>query len=551
MLNPIENAIAMALLYQSSGKGAWYGTEDVTNWSANYSGGLPLGNLYQALGISGPSGNGSTSSGTGSTEEVSDTSCCPTSGSSSSCSCPTSATGTGTIDGNDANTYISGLPSATQVAYAVVNSSGQILAQSSNAASFTNYGGSITKAMLLVAYLDAHPNAPPTGDANTYLTGMIEDSDSGTGQAPTLSDLQDTAASYAWLNIGSTDAARDAAVEKIAQDAGMSDFSIPANANDGTYVLARAKVNAIDFAKFFSQIDQLMPPAVSAYGMNLLASLNSADSWGALNAEISGITASDAGWGIPGPSGGTVVNQAAQVQTGNGTVGIAILSTGNVATDPGETIMQTVSRDLLGDFASTANASASCVLSGSVPTVAGDTAVLLPDGEAAPPDGAPIAVQNVIEAADQIITYPYCWGGGHSGFTPSEGDGSECSNGTTGFDCSGAVSYALNGGALMSGGPLTSDGFETWGQPGAGKWITVYSNDGHVYMQVAGLWFNTENSVLGAAPEPATDGDPGATPAQLDTGPRWSNNQGVFASVDTFPRTDVNGPFVETHPAGL
>ena len=555
MLNPIKNAIAMGLLYQGSGIGAWYGTSNVTNWHANYSGSLPLGNLYTALGISGPSGGGSTSGGT--TEDVSSSSsCCPSGGSSSgsSCACPSSSTGAGTIDTASANTYIGNLPKATKVAYAVVTSNGQVLAQSSNAATFTDYGSSITKAMLLVAYLRAHANAPPTGNANTYLSGMVEDSDNGTGQAPSLSDLQDTAASFAWRGIGSTDKARDAALMSLASAAGMSSFSIPSDAADNTYMLAKAKVNALDFAKFFANIDQLIPPAVSSYGMSLLANINKADSWGILNAGITGITASKAGWGIPDGSGGTVVNQAAQVQTGNGTVGIAILSIGSKSTTPGQTVMQTVSRDLLATFASSANPTASCTLSGSVPTVSGDTAVLLPGGVAAPPANAPIAVQNVIEAADQIINYPYCWGGGHGGFAASAGDNSQCNGGAEGFDCSGAVSYALNGGGLMPGGPMASEGFETWGEPGLGKWITVFSNSGHVYMEVAGLWFNTENGILGAAPQPASQGATGTDTTQggFNSGPRWASSQSAtFSGVDKYPRSDGDGPFIATHPSGL
>jgi hypothetical protein len=30
-----------------------------------------------------------------------------------------------------------------------------------------------------------------------------------------------------------------------------------------------------------------------------------------------------------------------------------------------------------------------------------------------------------------------------------------------------------------------------WGKPGKGKWLTIYSNPGHVYMVVAGVRFDT------------------------------------------------------------
>ena len=31
----------------------------------------------------------------------------------------------------------------------------------------------------------------------------------------------------------------------------------------------------------------------------------------------------------------------------------------------------------------------------------------------------------------------------------------------------------------------------SWGKPGAGKWVTIYSNPGHVYLEVAGIRFDT------------------------------------------------------------
>jgi hypothetical protein len=52
------------------------------------------------------------------------------------------------------------------------------------------------------------------------------------------------------------------------------------------------------------------------------------------------------------------------------------------------------------------------------------------------------------------------------------------------------VSYLLNGGGLLDS-PLDSSSFMRWGQTGAGRWITIYTNPGHVYMEVAGLRFDT------------------------------------------------------------
>jgi len=119
---------------------------------------------------------------------------------------------------------------------------------------------------------------------------------------------------------------------------------------------------------------------------------------------------------------------------------------------------------------------------GSFPApVPGQVAKLQSNGMAAPPAGAPDVVKRVIQAANSIAHLPYLWGGGHGSFESS------------GYDCSGAVSYALRGGGLISS-PLDSTGLTTWGEPGEGNWISVYGNSGHVYMVVAGLRWDTSGT---------------------------------------------------------
>jgi cell wall-associated NlpC family hydrolase len=112
------------------------------------------------------------------------------------------------------------------------------------------------------------------------------------------------------------------------------------------------------------------------------------------------------------------------------------------------------------------------------PTGTGGVAVLQPDGTASPPIEAPEVVQEVIHAGNLISNSPYVWGGGHGRWLDS------------GYDCSGSVSFALFAGGLL-GSPITSGGFMTYGEPGPGRWITIYTNPGHVYMVVAGLRFDT------------------------------------------------------------
>ena len=134
----------------------------------------------------------------------------------------------------------------------------------------------------------------------------------------------------------------------------------------------------------------------------------------------------------------------------------------------------------------------------------GQEAQVITESEASAPSSAPQAVKDVISAANAIAYTPYIWGGGHGSFE------------SEGYDCSGAVSYALNGGGFLES-PLDSTGLETWGEAGPGTWITVYANAEHAWMVVAGIAFDTV-------------GGPG---------PRWHN-----------PWVDSPEGFVVRHPAG-
>ncbi len=116
-------------------------------------------------------------------------------------------------------------------------------------------------------------------------------------------------------------------------------------------------------------------------------------------------------------------------------------------------------------------------------------------------------VARVIAAADEIATRPYVYGGGHGSFV------------SEGYDCSGSVSYALHGGGLLSS-PEDSTGLESYGEPGPGRFITIYANAEHAYMTIDGRRFDTV--------------------ALAEGGSRWSDSSG-----------DDGGGFVERHPDGL
>jgi peptidoglycan hydrolase-like protein with peptidoglycan-binding domain len=115
-------------------------------------------------------------------------------------------------------------------------------------------------------------------------------------------------------------------------------------------------------------------------------------------------------------------------------------------------------------------------------------------------------VQRVIDAADEIATRPYVYGGGHGSFI------------SEGYDCSGSVSYALHGGGLLSS-PEDSTGLESYGEPGPGRYITIYADAEHAWMTIDGRRYDTV--------------------ALAEDGSRWSSTM-----------TSTAG-FVVRHPDGL
>ena len=106
-------------------------------------------------------------------------------------------------------------------------------------------------------------------------------------------------------------------------------------------------------------------------------------------------------------------------------------------------------------------------------------------------------MKAAIAAANRIRTKPYVWGGGHGRWWDE------------GYDCSGAVSYALAGGGFLST-PLASGALESWGAPGPGRWITVYASATHAYAVIAGLRWDTVGDARGSGPRWHVAGTPPA-----------------------------------------
>jgi peptidoglycan hydrolase-like protein with peptidoglycan-binding domain len=143
-------------------------------------------------------------------------------------------------------------------------------------------------------------------------------------------------------------------------------------------------------------------------------------------------------------------------------------------------------------------------------------ATINPDGTATAPSGAPAVVQTMITSANQIIGKPYIYAGGHGHWNDS------------GYDCSGAVSYALHGAGLLSSSE-DSTGLESFGNPGPGRWVTIYADAAHTWVVIAGIAFDTANF--------------GGPDIPSGSGPRWRTNPtGNLAD---------GGSYVVRHPAGL
>ncbi|MHB1834361.1 MAG: hypothetical protein ACYCXW_05300 [Solirubrobacteraceae bacterium] len=165
------------------------------------------------------------------------------------------------------------------------------------------------------------------------------------------------------------------------------------------------------------------------------------------------------------------------------------------------------------------SAAASCSPSFSLaalPVVNSPRAVLLPDGQAAAPAGAPPAVQGIIAAGNQIAGKPYLYGGGH---------GLALDQIAPAYDCSSSVEHLLYGGGLL---PVNYDAasgtLESFGLPGPGRWVTIYASADHVFMYVAGLRWDTWNA---------------AGPGDGSTGIGWH------------PLVRESAGFVVRHPRGL
>jgi Putative peptidoglycan binding domain len=132
---------------------------------------------------------------------------------------------------------------------------------------------------------------------------------------------------------------------------------------------------------------------------------------------------------------------------------------------------------------------------------------------------------TVLEKAREMLAFcrkfegPYIYGGQH--------DGSFLDNDfRDGYDCSSSTSYVLwKFGLLGSTSPKVSSWFETWGEAGRGKYLTIHANGDHVWME-----FSLPEGYF-----------------RFDTSPHGDGPRGP--RVRTLPRGDSG--FVHRHPKDM
>jgi hypothetical protein len=170
-----------------------------------------------------------------------------------------------------------------------------------------------------------------------------------------------------------------------------------------------------------------------------------------------------------------------------------------------------------------ASACAAAVGAGSIPLplTAGTQTKILPSGLAAAGEEAPARVKAMVAAGNRLFGTSYLYGGAH---------GTPLSQLQPAYDCSSAVSYVLHGGGVFGANAEDSTELESYGEPGPGRYVSVYANAGHAFMYVGGLRLDTVEA-------PAYDSGPNSG----KPGPRWR----VSASVPNWATWTVR------HPPGL
>lgn len=156
-----------------------------------------------------------------------------------------------------------------------------------------------------------------------------------------------------------------------------------------------------------------------------------------------------------------------------------------------------------------------------LPLTPGTQTKILPSGLAAAGEEAPAAVKRMVAAGNRLFHASYLYGGAH---------GTPLSQLEPAYDCSSAVSYVLHAGGVFGEYAEDSTELESYGEAGAGSYVSIYANAAHAFMYVGGLRFDTVEA-------PEYDSGPNSG----KPGPKWR----VSASVPNWSTWTVR------HPRGL
>jgi hypothetical protein len=203
-----------------------------------------------------------------------------------------------------------------RVSWAAIDTRGRLWSQGG---SRHHRSASISKAMLLVAYLRRLGRRPVPAAVHRVLAPMIQVSGN-------------RAASRMYAIVG------DAGLADVGRAGGMTGLRL-----NGTW--SEVEVTAADQARFFLRFDGLTPPRHRAYARRLLGSIVARQSWGIPRvARPLGFTVMFKGGWRRG-----LVNQAALLETNDGRrLSIAVLTDGQPRFAAGRASIERVARRLLG-----------------------------------------------------------------------------------------------------------------------------------------------------------------------------------------------------------
>jgi Beta-lactamase enzyme family len=205
--------------------------------------------------------------------------------------------------------------------FAVVDSEGRMEGEHIHR---TFVSASVVKAMLLVAYLR---------ELTAEHRGLSAASRALLGPMIHVSDNE--AATAAWERVG------DPRLRALARRAGMTDFSIVG-------IWANAQISAADQARYFYEMDSLIPGRFRRYADHLLSHIAGYESWG-----IPAV-ARPRGWdvffkgGWRGTWRGQLVHQVARLRRPHERVAIAVMTDGDPSMGYGIETIQGVAARLLG-----------------------------------------------------------------------------------------------------------------------------------------------------------------------------------------------------------